>query len=103
MDVRVLEASDEPGGKIQSERHGEWLCETGPNGFLDNEPATLRLVSDLELDDRLLRSTDDARRRFLVRDGRLVEMHMNPVKFLRSPLLSGRAKLRKTGEITRSL
>lgn len=99
LDVRVLEASEEPGGKIQSERHGEWLCETGPNGFLDNEPATLRLVQDLGLDDRLQRSTDEARRRFLVRDGRLVEMHMHPVKFLRSPLLSRRAKLRMGMEL----
>ena len=93
LELQVLEAADVPGGKIRSQREGGWLCETGPNGFLDNEPATLRLVDDLGLRDRLLRSNDASRRRFLVRDGQLVEMHMHPVKFLKSPLLSRRAKL----------
>ena len=98
LEVTVLEASDSVGGKIASQRDGEWLCETGPNGFLDNEPATLRLVDDLGLRDSLQRSNDASRRRFLVRGGQLVELSMNPAKFLKSPLLSRRAKWRMAGE-----
>ena len=94
IDVRVIEAGNGLGGKIASIREEGFLCETGPNGFLDNEPATLRLVDDLGLRDSLQRSNDAARRRYLVRKGRPVEMHMHPVKFLKSPLLSLRAKLR---------
>ncbi len=94
VEITLLESRPGVGGKIGSVREEGFLCETGPNGFLDNEPATLRLVDDLGLRDRLLRSRDVSRRRFLVRDGRLVEMHMHPVRFLRSPLLSRRAKLR---------
>jgi oxygen-dependent protoporphyrinogen oxidase len=98
VEVHVYEAGGTVGGKIRSRRDDEWLCESGPNGFLDNEPATLRLVDDLGLRDQLLRSSDAARRRFLVRKGQLVEMHMHPIRFLKSPLLSRRAKLRMAME-----
>ncbi len=94
IDLSLFEAGPRVGGKIRSYRDGDWLCEAGPNGFLDNEAATMRLVDDLGLRERLLRSSDASRRRFLLRQGSLVEMHMNPVKFLKSPLLSTRAKLR---------
>lgn len=98
LDLRVLEAGTDIGGKIDTLEEDGFLCETGPNGFLDNEPATLRLVDDLGLREDLQRSEDASRRRFLVRDGKLVEMHVNPVKFLRSPLLPLSAKLRMGGE-----
>jgi oxygen-dependent protoporphyrinogen oxidase len=98
IELTVLEAADQVGGKIASVREEGYLCETGPNGFLDNEPATLRLVDDLGLGEDLQRSNDTARRRFLVRNGVLVEMSMNPVKFLKSPLLSRKAKWRMAME-----
>ena len=98
VEVLVLEAGSGVGGKIDTLNEDGFVCETGPNGFLDNEPATLRLVDDLGLRDDLQRSEDEARRRFLVRNGQLVEMHMNPVKFMRSPLLSFGAKLRMARE-----
>jgi len=98
LELLVLDAGSKVGGKIETLEDDGFVCETGPNGFLDNEPATLRLVDDLGLRDDLQRSSDSARRRFLVRKGQLVEMHMNPVKFMKSPLLSTGAKLRMAGE-----
>ena len=49
IELLVLEAGHEVGGKIGTVGEDGFLCETGPNGFLDNEPATLRLVEDLGL------------------------------------------------------
>ncbi|RKZ11160.1 protoporphyrinogen oxidase, partial [bacterium] len=43
--------------------------------------------------------TDASRRRFLVRGGKLVELSMNPRKFLKSSLLSRRAKWRMAMEL----
>ena len=40
-DVVVLERGDRIGGNIQSDRIDGYLCERGPDGFLDNAPATL--------------------------------------------------------------
>jgi protoporphyrinogen/coproporphyrinogen III oxidase len=101
VDVSVLEAGPSVGGKIRSHREGEWLCESGPNGFLDNEPATIRLIDDLGISDQLQRSEDASRRRYLIGGGELIEMHMHPVKFLKSPLLSRRAKFRMGMEFFR--
>jgi oxygen-dependent protoporphyrinogen oxidase len=92
MDVRVLEQSDRPGGNLCSERVDGFLCEGGPNGFLDNAPDTAALVKDLGLE--TIKSDGRARRRYIYRHGRLHEVPGSPVRFLRSPLLSWRGKLR---------
>ena len=44
LDLRVIESSDRPGGKIWSEKTSEgYLCEWGVNAFLDSKPKTLEL------------------------------------------------------------
>jgi oxygen-dependent protoporphyrinogen oxidase len=40
VDVEVLEAASRAGGNIRTERRDGYLCEWGPNGFLDDAPAT---------------------------------------------------------------
>jgi oxygen-dependent protoporphyrinogen oxidase len=93
--VRVLEAASRAGGNIRSEKRGGWLCEWGPNGFLDNAPATLKLVEDLGLGSRVARSSDLARVRWIVRGGKLRELPSGPVQFLSGDVLSpaGRARV----------
>lgn len=101
VDLRltVFEADAEPGGNLRTIREQGWQLEWGPNGFLDNEPATLRLVDRLGLDDALVRSTDAARIRFLVKDDRLHELPASPPAFLKTGLLDFRAKLRVAREL----
>ncbi len=94
LDVLVLERSDRPGGNIRTENHDGFLIEWGPNGFLDNVPETFRLVEDLGLGHRVVRSSDESRRRFIYRHGRLHEVPTSPFSFLWSRLLSTRGKLR---------
>jgi protoporphyrinogen/coproporphyrinogen III oxidase len=96
--VVVLERSTRPGGNIRTERVDGYTCEWGPDGFLDNAPATLRLVSELGLDAQLQPSNDAARRRFVFRHGQLHEVPVSPGAFLRTRLLSVRGKLRICGE-----
>ncbi len=97
--VDVLEAAPDFGGNLRTLARDGWRLEWGPNGFLDNEPATLRLVDRLELGGELVRSSDAARRRFLVVGGRLREIPASPPAFLKSDLFSLRAKLRILGEL----
>ncbi len=98
LQVTVCEASSEVGGHLQTLREDGFTIEAGPNGFLDNEPATLRLVERLGLTGELQRSSDAARRRFILLGGRLREIPVSPGSFLRSDLLSWRGKLRVAGE-----
>jgi len=97
--VTVFEKDDQTGGNLRTLHQDGWQFEWGPNGFLDNEPATLRLVDRLGLRPRLLRSSDATRHRFLLVNGRLEEIPLSPGAFLSSRLLSARGKLRMAGEL----
>ncbi len=94
VDVVVLERGPRAGGNIRTEHVDGYVCESGPDGFLDNAPATMALVRALGLSSRLLPSSDQARRRYIFHNGRLSEVPGSPGAFLTTPLLSPRAKLR---------
>ena len=112
VEVLVLEAGDRVGGNIRTERvpaadgaadgagegAGEWVVENGPNGFLDNVPAMLRLVDRVGLRDQLRRADEAAARRFIFRGDRLHPVPTGPIGFLRSGLLSVPGRLRVFAE-----
>jgi protoporphyrinogen/coproporphyrinogen III oxidase len=94
-DVVVLVDQPRVGGNIRTEVIDGYTCEWGPDGFLDNAPATLRLAEAVGLGPRLLPSNDAARRRYIFRGDRLHEVPVSPLAFVRSGLLSlgGKARL----------
>ena len=98
LEVLCLEAAPRPGGNIRTERSEGFIAEWGPNGFLDNVPATLDLVRRLGLEDRLLPSDPSAARRFIFRGGKLRELPGGPLSFLLSDVLSLTGKLRLLAE-----
>ncbi len=57
VEVVVLERSARAGGNIRTELLDGYVCEWGPDGFLDNAPATLALVRDLRLSRACCRAT----------------------------------------------
>jgi protoporphyrinogen/coproporphyrinogen III oxidase len=97
-DVIVLEGSDRPGGCIRSEDVDGYLCENGPDGFLDSAPATSALIDELGLSSRLMPSRAEARRRFIFRAQRLHEVPTTAFGFASTGLLSAGAKLRVLAE-----
>ncbi len=90
---RVLEAASEPGGTARTDCSDGYVCDWGPNGFLDKEPRTLDWVHLLGLDDALQRANKLAARRFIYRGGKLHEIKPPPA-FLLSPLMSLRGRMR---------
>lgn len=98
LQITLLEKEEQVGGKIRSIRDNGYVCEWGPNGFLDNKPQTLELCRALGIADRLHRSNDNARKRFIYSDGQLHRLPENGPSFLKSKLLSWPGKLRLLGE-----
>ncbi|RQW77613.1 MAG: protoporphyrinogen oxidase, partial [Geobacter sp.] len=94
LEVILLEQEQRVGGKIWSIKQDGYLCEWGPNGFLDNKPQTLELCRELGAAAQLLRSNDNARKRFIYADGRLHQLPENGPAFLKSKLISWPGKLR---------
>ncbi len=97
-DMVLVEADSRLGGKLCTVSEKGFLVETGPNGFLDSKPYVLELSSLLGMEDRLYPSNDNARRRFLLRKDRLLELPASPLSFFASSVVSWRAKLRLFAE-----
>jgi oxygen-dependent protoporphyrinogen oxidase len=97
LDIVVLESEKKAGGKIWTDRVDGFLCEGGVNGFLDNRPKTLELASKLSLNP--LKSSDNARKRFIFSEGKLHRLPESPVSFFASNLLSLPGRLRILWEI----
>ena len=96
--VLVLEASGQVGGALRTHRREGFLVECGPNTVLDTHPEVAELVSAAGLSDRQIFASDQAKKRYVVRDGKLIPLPMSPGEFLKTPLFSPRAKLRLFGE-----
>lgn len=47
--VTVLESGSVPGGRVQTERHGPYLIDTGPDALTAGYASYLRLVEDSTL------------------------------------------------------
>lgn len=86
LDVNLYESNNRIGGKIWTEKSDGFICEAGVNGFLDNKPATLNLSKEIALP--VIRSNDNARRRFICLDGKLKEIPEKPLSFMLSDFLS---------------
>jgi oxygen-dependent protoporphyrinogen oxidase len=99
LEITLLEKEGRVGGKIWSIKDEGYLCEWGPNGFLDSKPQTLDLCRQLGATEFLLRSNDNARKRFIYADGILHRLPENGKSFLQSKLISWPGKLRLAMEL----
>lgn len=100
VDLGLLEKESRVGGKILSKREEGYLCEWGPNGFLDSKPQTLELCTEIGINGKLHRSNDNARKRFIYSGGELHRLPENGPSFLKSRLISWPGKLRLALEPT---
>ena len=104
LDLRVtlLEASDRLGGVIATERADDLLIELGPDSYITDKPAALRLCERLGLADRLIAPQQGALKLYTVHQGTLTPLPegfllMAPTRVgsvLRSPVFSWGGKLR---------
>lgn len=92
--IKIFEKKDKTGGTICSIKKDGFLLESGPNGFLDSKPLTLELIDMLGLKNRLIPSENDAARRYIFSRGKFYSIPVNPIEFIKSPLLSLPGKIR---------
>lgn len=92
--VSVFEAASRPGGAIWTTNQEGWLLDHGPNSLLVNRQGVLNLFEDLGLADSMIEANPQAKRRYIVRGGKLHALPSSPLSFLRTPLFTLRDKLR---------
>jgi len=98
----VLEAAEEVGGVVRTREvdtaAGRFRFELGPNTVVGGRAELAALIADAGLAGERLTADPAAKRRYLVRRGRLVPLPSGPLSALTTPLLSGRGKLRLLAE-----
>ncbi|NIT51599.1 MAG: protoporphyrinogen oxidase [candidate division Zixibacteria bacterium] len=93
IDVHVIEKNSAIGGSIRSERRDGFLVEYGPNSALDTTPILHDLFSQLGIDGSLEYASEQAKNRYIVRNGKLIPLPMSPPAFIKTKLFSASAKL----------
>ncbi|MCS7054261.1 MAG: protoporphyrinogen oxidase, partial [Ignavibacterium sp.] len=94
FDITVLEKKADVGGSIETVVENGFLFDRGPNSALETTPIIAQLVEELNLKDELLYANKEANKRYILRDGVLNPLPMNPKDFITSKLFSTKAKLR---------
>jgi len=90
----LWECTGRLGGTIGTDRIEGYSVDWGPNGFLDREPLTLRLVDELGLKSSLEPANPKSEERFIVKRGRLHPVPFSPAKMISTGLLSPLEKVR---------
>lgn len=94
LELRVFEKRERAGGTISSREEDGYLLESGPSGFLDSKPSTLKLAEELGLSGELIRAAAPSARRYIYSRGELYPVPARPLEFLAGGLVSPAGKLR---------
>lgn len=106
LEYTLFESAPRMGGVLRTEHVEGCIVEAGPDSFLAEKPWAAELCRSVGIGDQLIGSSDAARKTYILRAGRLVEipdglMFMVPTKIfptLLSPLFSWKTKLRMARE-----
>ncbi len=71
IEIRLFEASQRLGGVIQTEKRDGFVLERGPDSFLSEKPAGLKLCERLGITGRLIGTQEQFRRTYVAFGGRL--------------------------------
>ena len=99
IDITLLESESRLGGTIDSVHKDGYVIESGTNGFLDSKPFTLEVFEEAGLKDKLVKSNDKARIRYIQRYGELQRLPEGAGAFLKSKLLTFGGKMRIAKEM----
>lgn len=94
IDIKLFESNSFPGGNIRTESIDGYLIEHGPNSTLETTPLINTLLELLGIAGRKIYAAESAKKRYILKDGKLIPLPMSPLAFLRTRLFSASAKLR---------
>lgn len=97
ISVTIFDSQNAPGGVIKSYTQNGFIWDGGANTMAENTPVVGQLIKELQLEDKQIFPRQQ-NKRFIVRDGKPVQLPTNPLGFLATKLLSTPAKLRMLAE-----
>lgn len=102
VQLSLIEAENRLGGKVVTFRENEFVVEGGPDSFVTDKPWGLQLVHELGLAEQLIPSSEDRKKIYVLRNGKLVEfpggfrltIPTQVVPFLKTKMISWPGKIR---------
>ena len=98
VDVVLLEKNPHAGGTIRSRREDGFLFEHGPNGILA-QPLILEMFEQLGLSAHMIKASEAAKKRYVLKNGKLNPVPGHPKDFFQSNYLSAAEKCRAVCEM----
>lgn len=92
--VTLFEKSFRAGGYIGTQNKNGFIVEAGASSFLNNEPKTLDLIQQLNLNDQLIEAKKDSKIRYLYFNQKLHKAPTSPKDIFSSSILSLGAKFK---------
>lgn len=107
LEVRIFERGDRLGGTIETEIRDGFVLEKGPDSFISEKPAALRLAQKLRIENFVIGTRNENRKSFIVKNDKLLAVPpgfylIAPTQawaFMQSPLLSISGRCRAMAEI----
>ncbi|RPI15207.1 MAG: protoporphyrinogen oxidase [Ignavibacteriae bacterium] len=94
VNITLLEKNSYVGGSIRTDHKEGYLIEYGPNSSLETTPLIEQLLGELGIASEKIYATEEAKKRYILRDGKLHPLPMGPGAFIKTKLFSKAAKLR---------
>ena len=98
IEVKILEAANEPGGSMQTSFEEGFLVDFGPNSGLETTPLIRQIVDDVGLSNEMVYASEASSKRYILREDRLHPLPMSAGSFIKTKLFSTKAKVRLLGE-----
>lgn len=93
-DFLLLESSSRLGGKIETKITEEACFEFGPNSFLNQPEEIFQLLDMLDMGGDVLEPSPAAKKRYIIRKGKIVRLPVKPQEILTTKALSFPGRLR---------
>jgi len=93
-DVLIFEEENEVGGKIKTINEKGYTIDLGPNTAIETHDLFNQIFEEMKIYGKVIYASDASKKRFILRDGKLHNLPMNPIEFIRTDLFSCKAKLR---------
>lgn len=93
-EVIVFEEASRAGGKIVTAREEGYVLESGPNSLRLENQETIDLIEEIGLSERIIDANPTSKKRYVLKQGRWVQLPRGPKEAITTQLLSPAGKIR---------
>lgn len=93
-DVMIFEEENEVGGKIKTISEKGYIIDLGPNTAVEMHDLFNQIFKEMGIYGKVLYASSASRKRFILRNGKLHNLPMNAIEFIKTDLFCRKAKLR---------